>query len=771
MRQIYYTIITLLRGRSSTTIKLISLTLGLLVGILLFSQIVYELSYEKCYPDPDRLVMVRGLISNQKTGEMMGDDGSNYDETVFAPLASAMVEDMPEWVESATTIYPFGEVPVYNENKLLDANYIIADTCFFRTMGIEVLKGNPIDFMMPNTAFVSQSFAHQVFGDTNPVGKTLSLDKQAVITIRGIYQDMPDNSMLKHDFVLSIHKDGGYRYGNGWQGNDVFYALLRLRKTSDCDAVNSNIQRMVQKHTSTEWDGWKTEYSVIPLVDRHLDNPNTHKRLVILCFLGFAIFFVAIMNYILISIATLSRRAKSVGVHKSSGASSGNIFSMFLIETGIIVVASALLTALLISVFCESIEDLLDVRLVSLFTWQTLWVPLLIIVVLFLVAGILPGRIFSRIPVTQIFRRYTDGKKGWKRSLLFIQFVGVSFVLGLLMVTLLQYSMMMNRDMGIRTPGLVQAESWLEKEMVVSVKDYINRQPMVEGVSVAACSVLGEYWTRGLMGNDGKRIATLNYNFCTRDYPEVMGIEIIEGGPMKKDNDVLVNEEVVRKMKWTDGAVGKQLNDIKEVNIVGVFKDVRNKGVYAEQSPIMLVAKEDINHVFNVRLKAPYDENLKKLNAFVEETFPTIALRFVSVESLIKDAYSEVYRFRNSVYITSIFIVLIVIMGLIGYVNDETQRRSKEIAIRKVNGAEVGNILTLLTRGILYVALPSILIGTVASYFIGAAWLEQFVEKIDMNPLLFIGTALAVLVLIVLTVILKAWHIANENPVKSIKSE
>lgn len=771
MRQIYYTIITLLRGRSSTTIKLISLTLGLLVGILLFSQIAFELSYEKCYPDPDRLVIVRGLISNQKTGEVMGGDGSNYDETVYAPLAPAMAEDMPEWVESATTICPFGGFPVYNENKLIDASFIMADTCFFRTMGIEVLKGNPIDFMMPSTAFVSQSFAHKVFGDENPVGKTLSLDKQEVITIRGIYQDMPANSMLKHDFVLSIHQDGGYRNGNGWKGNDIFYALLRLRKASDLDAVNSSIQRMVQKHTDTEWDGWKADYSVISLVDRYLDNPNTQKRLVILGFLGFAIFFVAIMNYILISIATLSRRAKSVGVHKSSGASSGNIFSMFLMETGIIVMASTLLTVLLIYVFSESIEELLDIQLASLFTWQTLWVPLLIIVVLFLVAGVLPGRIFSRIPVTQIFRRYTDGKKGWKRSLLFIQFVGVSFVLGLLMVTLLQYSMMMNRDMGIRTPGLVQAESWLEKEMVVSVKDYISRQPMVEGVSVAACSVLGEYWTRGLMGNDGKRIATLNYNFCTRDYPEVMGIEIIEGGPMKKDNDVLVNEEVVRKMKWTDGAVGKQLNDIKYANIVGVFKDVRNNGVYAEQSPIILVAKEDINHVFNVRLKAPYDENLKKLNAFVEETFPTIALRFVSVESIIKDAYSEVYRFRNSVYITSIFIALIVIMGLIGYVNDETQRRSKEIAIRKVNGAEVGNILTLLTRGILYVALPAILIGTVASYFIGMAWLEQFAEKIDMNLLLFIGTALAVLVLIVLVVILKAWHIANENPVKSIKSE
>ena len=110
-------------------------------------------------------------------------------------------------------------------------------------------------------------------------------------------------------------------------------------------------------------------------------------------------------------------------------------------------------------------------------------------------------------------------------------------------------------------------------------------------------------------------------------------------------------------------------------------------------------------------------------------------------------------------------------MGLIGDVNDETQRRSKEIAIRKVNGAEASHILRLLIREILYVSASSILIGTIVSYFVGKAWLDQFAEQIYMNPLLFVGTALFVLLLIVVCVVLKAWHIANENPVKSIKSE
>ena len=577
--------------------------------------------------------------------------------------------------------------------------------------------------------------------------------------------------MFKADFVVSVHKEGGYKDGAGWGGNDIFYAVFRTGEASDIEVVNDNIQRMVEKYMPTEHNGWKLELSVIPLATKHQTSSETTKRLVIYGFLGFSIFFVAIMNYMLIVIATLGRRAKSVGVHKCNGANNGNIFSMFMMETGIIVLVSILVCAFIIFNARDLIEDLLSVRLASLFTWGTLWVPLLVVVLLFLLAGVLPGRIFSHIPVTQVFRRYTDGKKGWKRSLLFIQFTGVSFVLGLLLVTLMQYSHLMNRDMGINTAGLVEAESWLDIEIVPHMRDEIRRQPMVESVATASHSVLGQYWTKGLMGSDGKRIGVLNMNYVDFNYPDVVGITIIEGKPMTHAKDLLVNEEIVRLKKWTDGAVGKPFDEIKEGTIVGVFRDVRNQSFYQAQQPIVLIGGNAFNHTFNVRLKEPYDENLKRLNEFMDKTFPQVALTFHTVDDMLSEIYKDVYRFRNSVLITSGFILLIVIMGLIGYVNDETQRRSKEIAIRKVNGAEASNILRLLVCDILYVSIPSILLGIVIAYFIGKAWLEQFAEQVDLNPLLFLATALVVAIIIVACVVLKAWHIANENPINSIKSE
>ena len=236
MRQIYYSIRTLLRERGTNIIRIISLSLGLTIGILLFSQIAFELSYEHCYPEPERLAIARCLTTNLSTGETMGDDGNNYDYTLFDVVASTLAQDMPEEIEFASCVLTGQGMSIYYEDKLLsDVNYIYADTCFFQTFGIPVLKGNPKDMIMPGSVFVSEHFARETFGDADPIGKILKADRQNDFTIRGVYKDMPENTVLTHDFVVSIHRDGGYQGGYGWKGNDVFYTFLRLRNAADAE--------------------------------------------------------------------------------------------------------------------------------------------------------------------------------------------------------------------------------------------------------------------------------------------------------------------------------------------------------------------------------------------------------------------------------------------------------------------------------------------------------------------------------------------------------
>lgn len=243
MKQIYYAIQSTLHGRGSNVTKIISLSLGLTIGVLLFSQIAFELNYEKCYPEADRLVLVRGGGENVKTGEK----GEGYDDSLFAPMAEAFRSDLSQWIENATVIFNFETLNVFKDgHKLKDVNYAYVDTCYFRTFGIKVLKGNPEELQRAGSIFVSETFVRDVFGGQDPVGQKLSLDKQHELTVRGVYQDTPENTAYHFDFVAPIYAGGGYIGGGTWGRNDIYYTILRLRDGVDREEINRQIYKAMQ---------------------------------------------------------------------------------------------------------------------------------------------------------------------------------------------------------------------------------------------------------------------------------------------------------------------------------------------------------------------------------------------------------------------------------------------------------------------------------------------------------------------------------------------
>ena len=482
------------------------------------------------------------------------------------------------------------------------------------------------------------------------------------------------------------------------------------------------------------------------------------------------------MNYVLAAVASFSRRAKAVGVHKCCGADGAHVLGMFMWETGLLVLASIVACLALMYLFREGIEDLLHVSLMELFTWHNLWVPGLTVLLLFFVAGILPGRMFATIPVTQIFRRYTDSKRSWKRGLLFVQFIGVAFILGMLITTIWQYQDLMTRDIGFRTERLAIGQYRMEDPQ--GVEDAIRRQPYVESVARNSNSLIAHYSTTGLTDIQGNFLCPLHFQNVTKDFPQIVGLKLVEGSWPKHIGEALIGRKVVETMKWGDKALGQRLpvnaqwlGLDSQPTVVGIIEDVRNMGFFMEQTCTAFILSDSRNYAFNVRLKEPLDENLVRLNAFVKEAYPKAALEFTTYADIQRQNYSDVYRFRNTVWVTSLCIFFIVLMGLVGYVSDETQRRSKEIAIRKVNGAEAPSILNLLAMDILKVAVGAVVIGTGFAWYVSGVWLEQFADSTLPSFLWFVLLALVLLSLIVLLVVLKAWSIANENPVQSIKSE
>ena len=773
MRQIYYTVQTLLRGRGGNLVKLLSLTLGLLVGILLFSQIAFELSYENFYKDPERLVMLR--MNDVRDGI----PDKNYNYGTYRPAAADLWEALPEQVECASLTSGFWQSTLYKEDKKLETvSMLCVDTLYFHTTGVQVLKGDPHDLGVMQNAFISQSMARRVFGDEDPIGKELSVGQMFNVTIRGIYQDVPRNTILPHDILLSMAvMDWGYGTGT-WGTNNIYNILFRLKQESDVAVMNQRVQKAVEQYTDPHLgETVVTEYSVVPLREIYRNIPDTQRKLVIMGVLGFSIFFVSIMNYVLAAIASMSRRAKTVGVHKCSGAGEGHILGMFLWETGLLIFASLLACLLLMYFFSDWIENMLGYRLADLFTWQNLYVPSLTVLLLFVVAGVLPGRMYARIPVTQVFRRYTEGKRSWKRGLLFVQFTGMAFILGMLLTTVWQYKEVMNRNVGFHAERLAVAMSSGEIEKNEGVADAIRRQPYVETVGCSSHSLLQHYSTNRLTDVQGNFICPLHFMIIDKDFPKVTGLKLLEGSWPQHIGEAVVGKKTVETMKWQKDVIGRKLpvepswaQLQEQPTIVGVVDDVRNMGFFSEQTCTAFILNNR-DRSFSVRLKEPLEENLKKLNDFVKVAYPNNALEFTTYQEVREKLNEGVSHFRNIVTVTSGCILLIVLLGLIGYVSDETQRRSKEIAVRKVNGAEASSILRMLSIGILKVALGAVVIGIVSSWYVSGIWMQQFPDSSVLSPLWFIIVGICLLVLIVGVVVVKAWRIANENPVKSIKSE
>jgi putative ABC transport system permease protein len=749
-------------------IKTLSLTLGLFVGILLFAKIAFELNYNTDYREPENLCTIMAHYTIQGVKE-------NAYPIVMGPVAGAIGDAFPEEIEYATTIRDDGTASYFIGNDQFDYRTLYGDTLFFRTMGITVLEGNVKELANPDMVFISDAFARQAFGDADPIGKVLMKDKTHECMVRGVFRQLSENNTLRPHVVISFANV--FKYTNmyfGWGGGDSFMGVVRLRPGVDLEKMNARMDAVIEQYMEFNpgKNGWGVQYRLEKANEAYLKNPDLRMWLMIMSVLGFSLLLIAALNYVLISISSLTVRAKGIGVHKCNGATTGNIFALFMYETGIIIGLSLILVTILIFTFKEMIEDVLETSLAGLFVWKVMWVPALVVVFLFMVSGLLPGRMFSRIPVSQVFRHYTEGKQGWKQPLLFVQFLGVSLIFGLLCVVIIQYRQVVTYDLGYQTEGLATARQSFDNRDVARAT--IANFPMVEAIAFSL-SDIGYGLSGDFVGDhDGKMLFSSRFNLCDYDYIPILGIKIKEGKNMDGPGQALVNEEYVRLMHWTDSPIGKrpQTSSAREAVIVGVMEDFVDNNLFVGTQPVIFVGNAATQGCVTVRLKAPYKESLKNLNEAVKEAFPTRNLTFTYMPDRMLSMYESTRRFRDMVLLTFASILLITLMGLFGYINDEVRRRSKEIAIRKVNGAEAYDILALLSGGIAGIAIPAIVIGTACSYFIGKEWLLQFERfRMGLSIPLFLLIAIAVLLLIFGTVILKSWRIANENPVNSIKSE
>lgn len=792
MKNFYISFRTLFKKGRHNDIKILSLGVGLAMGLVLIAKVCFELSYDNFYPESDRIFAIQENFS-------IGDKSNDGFPCVSGGVAPGMKAEIPG-VVAATRCERTGEMVMKTpDNKKYTAIFMLADSCFFDVLPREMLVGNASETLSrPLYALVSEEMAGKINPDgADVIGKTFEVQTfpGVQITVGGVFKDVPKNTHLYYDVLVSLSTFKaitGWSKDDQWLGGDSFNAYVLLQPGLSADDMLQPMAEMLDRHVdSKKLKEQGMTYSIFlrPLGELYASSPATKRMAVMLTAIAFAILFAALMNYVLLVISSMVTRSKDVAIHKCYGATGWNITDMIFSEAFLNLLISVVFSTLLVFGFRRIVEELLGTSLSSLFTPDTLMILLGVCVLVFLVAGLLPSQLFARIPVALVFRSYTNSRRSWKKALLFIQFVAVGFLVCLLIVIGWQYSFMVNDNPGYSYERLAFCNlEGVPQSSRKALMDEILKQGEVEDVTT--CYELPAFSGSGdIVYRPGSEDAVAHFRDLygtNANFVSLLEMKVIEGQAFDESYSdsmqlVMVSRQMATELanafQWKDGVVGKKL-DIgghgtdDPFTVVGVYDDVRMGRIDQEgmvNSAIFFSKRAEQTLV--VKFRERNAENLAHINNVIKEFLPDREINLIDYRFSLTKLYDTSRIFRDSVMAGGIITLIIALIGLIGYINDETNRRGKEIAVRKINGATERDILRLISSDIVWMALPAILIGAGASWFASEKWLQQFSEKIPMNAGLFATGSVVVLAVILLTVVYRTWMVANANPVLSLKSE
>lgn len=438
------------------------------------------------------------------------------------------------------------------------------------------------------------------------------------------------------------------------------------------------------------------------------------------------------------------------------------------------------------------ILDLLGIPFASLLVPQSIRTIVAVLLLVLLVSVFVPAQLYMRIPVSVAFRNYTENSRRWKIVLLgVLVFINV-FIVSMLMIIASQYQRMMDDNPGYNYENVLFVDLYdgnqASQRRVVTALGQIP-----EVTQIAASYDLPYIWSNGdnvyLPGDDRELFNVADQYEATEGFYDLFGMEFVDGHAPTDSTEVAVSESFVKRMNdfadWSDGAVGKQITitghgksgmGLTPFTISGVYRDIR------------LGSLVDMDTRPSVRFYGSLDDGKSymphivfKVNNIDEKTTERIATVISSAldgkvvdlnvyADKMRSAYDGSRKMRNTVFIGSIFALLIAVLGLIGFVRDESNRRSKEMAIRKINGATEATVLRLFAWDVLKLSFAMAALAVIASYFVAHKWLEQFAERITLSPLYFLVGASVVLTIVTVVVILCSNRIARMNPVKSLRS-
>ncbi len=773
-----------------TIIKALSLGTGVAIGLILIAKVCYEMSYDTCYADYDQIYQIRTVYTQH---------GADRDfPQISGAIAPGFKEHVPG-VEVATrwTFLVNSDKFIDEQKNVITGECIAADTCFFDVFDTEILAGNPKEALGKiAVAMVSESFAEKLGGVDEAVGQIIYSEEMPnfKVEIGGVFKDFPHHSSIKNDVLLSMESLVKESTEN-WFGNDRYRGYVRLSEGTDPDMLAPSIRLMQEKNyppelkQMAETSGFDIHFFLAPLKGEHISSARMKNMMVILTVVAILLIMISLLNYILMSVSALVKRSKEMGVRKCYGAAGANIYGIMFKEAAVDVATALVVVAAIVLSLQTVIEDIVGVPVDALLVRDTYLTVVGVILAVFLIAALVPGYLYSKIPAGAAIRNYKENKKIWKLGLLFVQTGICALLLTLMGVISAQYNKAVNDKPGYEYDDLLWTVlTGTDRSVHQGIMNDLKLVPGVLDVQVSYTLPLDSSSGNNvyLLDNGQENLFNIADQYCgSAGLFEMLEIPFIEGRYPQSPTEIAVSESFVEKMMefrdWSDGAVGKQVyitehdDQIGAVTISGVYKDYRINTLTNQdtRASIKFYGEVGKDHMpfMAIKVSEVNTEMMAKVEEVIQARIENKDVVVKSYKDSMREAYSSERRMRNTVIIGCLVSIIIALFGLIGYVRDESQRRSKEMAVRKINGATVKEIMGIYVAEIMKLSIPAIILGNVGAWFAASAWLRNFSERIALSPWFFILADVAIILLVSGCVIYNSLRISRSNPVESLKNE
>lgn len=775
--------------------KIVCLTVGLAMGFILIAKVYFEQTYDTFFPDSDRIYRItESFVQN---GE--------YKEYLFTPgaFAPGLKRYAPQ-VAAATRYTGFlheNDVRTDDGRSFTAEGVELADSCFFDVFQARIIAGDPHEALaVKDVCMIPRSLADKIGG--NVVGQrlcALAFSEDYKVTIGGVYEDFPVNSTLPNAIYLSLSSIGNFAHDgrDNWMGNDRYSSCVRLVEGVSAEDLKPTLLKLIEDHVDKEAiEMFTFRMGLRPLVGLHTSTDMVRTMIWMLSLLAVILLMSAGLNYLLIVIGQMGHRSREMAVRKCYGTGNGRIFGRVMAESVFFLLVAMGLAVLLVFCFSDLCRDLLGYTPQVLFSTGKVWlVEGAVCIGLLLITGAVPAWMYCRTPVASAFRSNVRSRRGWKLVLLAVQFFASGLLMCLLVLVGRQYYMMSRLDMGFEyeNVGYVSLDG-MPRESRSALVSELQRLGCVEGVASTYHNFVEKASGNNVWIDDRieDQINVADFYNVNPDIFDVMGMEFVQGGTFDMTADsvgrqVVVEERFIDVMKKLtgiddDNLIGRTFKITEHVGIegtqdfivCGVVRNMRRGGFDEESADVrsaVIFPSRNISANLFVRFNMLTPETLHQAQEVIARVYPTRELYITPYRMQVEQLTAEVRRFGMSVIISGIAIVVIAMIGLVGYTADEVQRRAKEIAIRKVTGTPASKIVRMLCVDILKVALPSLVVGGAVAVSVGRRWLSQYTEQVPLSPMSMVLCIVVLLMLIISVVALNSLNVARSNPIDHLRSE